>query len=153
MKEKKIKKLVNLKQASELSGKSCQQLRKMITSKKLKAVKQGRIWMIDPLDLDMSFLEKKEIDDGKFLNKFQNKINNFDINTEQKTFINFKIISTQQLSLILIMVVVLFSLSLFFSIFLSKGLLVKASFSKFSNQEKYISTEQEKFLRRSVFGD
>lgn len=148
MKEKKI---INLKQASELSGKSHQQLRRLIISGKLKAVKNGRSWMINQSDLDFDeagSLGKKEIDSAPSLDTPKNSLDVLDV--EEKYFVRPGVLPAQ-LGLASI-VAVLVLLSLAFSLLLSSGPSIKASFSKIK-QEKHIPTEQEKIISHSIFGD
>ncbi|OQA36787.1 MAG: Helix-turn-helix domain protein [Parcubacteria group bacterium ADurb.Bin326] len=147
----KEKKLINLKQASELSGKSCQQLRRLINSGKLKASKKGRSWMINQSDLDFDeggYSEKKEIDSVVSLDEPKNPLDISDV--EEKSFVKLGVLPVQ-LSLASI-VAVLVLLSLAFSLLLSSGPSIKASFSKVK-QEKHIPTEQEKNISHSIFGD
>lgn len=142
---------INLKQASELSGKSCQQLRRLIGSGKLKAIKDGRSWIINKADLDFeeaSLSQKKEIDSAPSLEDSKNALGVFDV--EEKSFVKLGVLPAQ-LGLASI-VAILILLSLAFSLLLSGGASIKASFSKVK-QEKYIPTEQEKIISHSIFGD
>ncbi len=107
--------------------------------------------MINQSDLDFDeggYSEKKEIDSVVSLDEPKNPLDISDV--EEKSFVKLGVLPVQ-LSLASI-VAVLVLLSLAFSLLLSSGPSIKASFSKVK-QEKHIPTEQEKNISHSIFGD
>lgn len=107
--------------------------------------------MISRSDLDFEEIDsskEKKINSAPSLEVSEKRLDILDV--EEKSFFKLGVLPTQ-LSLASI-VAVLVLLSLAFSLLLSSGLSLKASFSKVE-QEKYIPTEQEKIISHSIFGD
>lgn len=164
--------MIDLKEASNLSGKSPQQLRKMINSNKLPASKIGKKWMVSQSNLSSILdLNKKIFKEETKIYKTQK--------TSQKTqkvdFLNKeKLLNINLASPVDLKIEPLDKTALFFSVKLTLfiGLLAFFLFSlvflfNFNNSSlevfsqnfstkipiTHIPTEQEKNISRAIFGD
>ena len=177
--KKEIKTMINLKEASNLLGKSPQQLRRMINSNKLPASKIGQKWMISQsklfslLDLDNKRLNNKKIfkketkiqktqkmspkaQEVGYLNKEEllnvNPANPVDLKVEllDKTALLFSVKLTLFIGLLAFF---LFSLVFLFNNFDNNSLKVFSQNSSTKTTITHIPTEQEKNISHAIFGD
>lgn len=170
--------MIDLKEASNLSGKSLQQLRRMINSNKLPASKIGKKWMINQsnlssiLDLNNKTLNNKKIfkeetkihktqktsqkmQEIDYINKEKplniNLANPIDLKVEllDKTALLFSVKLTLFIGLLAFF---LFSLVFLFN-FDNNSLKVFSPNSSTKTPITHIPTEQEKNISHAVFGD